>query len=153
MKIIKLTKERIALVDDEDYDRLIKHGWVCQIGRNGDEYARAYINLKGVLMHRFILNPPRNMEIDHINGNGLDNRKCNLRICTHCSNMMNYKKPSHNTSGYKGVTWDKQRNMWRVYCRKNGKRYYGKFNKDLEEAHLEYIKLSKKIHGEFSSSR
>jgi hypothetical protein len=150
MKIIELTQGKTAICDDEDYDRLIKHGWVYQPGRFGEEYARACIKQKGILMHRFILNPPKYMEIDHVNGNGLDNRKCNIRICTHAENMRNRKNQSNNTSGHKGVHWDKQKNKWLVYAGKNNKRYYGGTYENIVDACSAQDKLSIKLYGEFA---
>ncbi|WP_252233758.1 HNH endonuclease [Clostridium sp. ZS1] len=73
-------------------------------------------------MHRFIMNPPSNKLIDHINGNKLDNRKCNLRIVNKSQNAMNSKKPKNNTSGVKGVYWDKRSKKWEASIQVNMKK-------------------------------
>jgi len=106
MREINLTQGKIALVDDGDYDYLMQWKWHADIKSNTC-YARRTIRIgkkpKRVYIHRVIMNPPSNMEIDHINHNGLDNRRCNLRICTHQENTFNtngFKRKSK----YKGVS-------------------------------------------------
>ena len=80
-KLIPLTQGKYAIVDDEDFDELSKHKW-CLMFTKGRSYAvrRPSENLT-ILMHRFILNPPKQMDTDHKNGDGLDNRRSNLRAC------------------------------------------------------------------------
>lgn len=107
MKTIKLFNGKEVLVDEEDYRYLCKYTWSYQKTKSGKEYARREKEIKGkrtvFLMHREILSVKKGQEIDHINGNGLDNRKNNLRLCIHQQNMMNRKLHKNNTSGYKGV--------------------------------------------------
>ena len=118
MKEILLDKGRVSLVDDEDYNRLMAMGrWVCSKG-----YAvkrKKYWKLDGkrssrtISMHRVIMNPSKEMCIDHIDGNPLNNQKSNLRICTHGENMRNCKTTrKNNTSGFRGVYLHKASNMW-----------------------------------------
>ena len=94
MKEIPLTGGNFAIVDDEDHERVSKNKWQLN-SRHGVKdpifYARAKINTKIVQMHRVILNAKNGQYIDHINGNGLDNRKCNLRFATRSQNLMNQK--------------------------------------------------------------
>lgn len=120
MKQIKITRGRYALVDDEDYERLTKHQWALNPEGNG--YAiRKGNKHKGeprtIQMHREILelvkDKDRNKIIDHINGNGLDNRKCNLRVVTIQKNAFNKVKANGSyTSKYKGVLKRKNKNGW-----------------------------------------
>jgi hypothetical protein len=89
------------------------------------------------------------MCVDHINGNTLDNRRSNLRVCTHAENMRNRRKNSNSSSGYKGVFWDNHYKKWSSYIRVNNKRIYlGRFD-DSKVAYEAYVAASKKYHGEF----
>ena len=93
---------------------------------------------------------PEGMEVDHINGNSLDNRKSNLRICTHKENVRNQKLSAANTSGYRGVSWNKASKKWEAYIKVNQKRIYlGKFV-DILDAARAYAKKAKECFGEFA---
>ena len=95
-------------------------------------YARSAITINGkivqLLMHRFLLNPNSNLEVDHINHNGLDNRRNNLRLVTHAENQQNKKGPqiSNITGGVRGVSWDKNRGMWKAQVEINKKKVFCK---------------------------
>ena len=91
MKTIELTKDYVAVVDDDDYDNLRKYSWCYSHG-----YAVSYINGKLVRMHRFILDYYGDQDIDHINNNGLDNRKENLRIVSRTINNLNRENVPYN---------------------------------------------------------
>ena len=136
MKKILLNKRQperglFAIVDDTYFDMLSKFNWTQLVGHTGIKYA---VYKKGkepyVYMHRFILKAPKGTIIDHINHNGLDNRKDNLRFCTYAENAINTGLWRHNTSGYKGVYWDKSRGKWAAQI-SNGKNhvYLGRFDK------------------------
>jgi ribosomal protein S17E len=149
MKLIPLTQGQFSMIDDEDYKEVIKYNWHAQKGHSG-YYANSWsktIKNKKVHMHRLVMNPPENMMIDHVNGNTLDNRKENLRICTNQQNQFNSKKASNNTSGYKGVTHDRGR--WKAQIRINGKpTHLGYFNSP-EDGHKAYCAAAKKHRGDF----
>lgn len=110
MKKIPLTQGKFALVDDDDFEELNKFKW-CALKAYNTYYAiRNPPMIKGkreslLKMHREILSLRLGDEkhVDHINGNGLDNRKVNMRICTNSQNSMNSQKFVNNTTGYKGV--------------------------------------------------
>jgi hypothetical protein len=92
-----------------------------------------------ILMHRVIMNPPAHLEVDHINGNKLDNRRANLRVVSHAVNERSKPKRSDNTSGFKGVTWCKTRRAW--YARAMFYRrtyFFGQFTtaEEAAEAHV-----------------
>jgi hypothetical protein len=90
------------------------------------------------------------MEVDHINGNPLDNRKENLRICTHKQNGKNYSIPNNNTSGYKGVRWHKRDKIWEAFITVECKqRYLGRF-KDIKDAVKCYNQNAIILYGEFA---
>lgn len=123
-KEIQLTQNKAALVDDSDFEYLNQYKW-CFNGR----YAIREIRIEGrkrtVLMHRIIVSVPSGLEIDHINGNGCDNRRNNLRLCTHKQNVRNCKKCAKQTSSkYKGVCWHKINRKWQAYIGVDGKIIY-----------------------------
>ena len=151
---IPLTQGFYALVDGEDFEELSKHKWRVQ--KTGNTfYARRAVGIKdkqvAIYMHRFILNPPKRMETDHRNGNGLDNRRHNLRICTHAENLCNQIKPQTRmtTSKYKGVHWDSNKQRWIAQI--GGKRQYlGCFSSELEAAKA-YNAKAKELFGKFAN--
>jgi HNH endonuclease len=115
MRIINLTKGYVAIVDDDDFERVNMHSWCASNAskNNNVPRAEARINKKLVRMHRFILSAPKGSYVDHVNHNTLDNRKENLRLCTNQENCRNAQKPKSNSSGYKGVSAYSGR--WRAY--------------------------------------
>lgn len=155
MKKIKLTQGKFTLVDDEDFEELNKWNWsVNRIGKSWYAVGSVWNGTKKLptLMHRFILQAPKNFLVDHIDGNGLNNQKSNLRLCTHSNNMQNSKKPENNTSGYKGVTWHKGRKLWQAQIMVNGKSIYlGRFVNKEDAAHA-YDTAAVKYHGEFAKT-
>lgn len=121
MKVIPLTRDKFAIVDDEDFERLMEHSWAWVPACNsaiGQGYAvRKGSKRRGeprtVQMHREILGVAQDVNVDHINCNGLDNRKRNLRLATTQQNAFNRAKPTVPcTSRYKGVLMRKNDNRW-----------------------------------------
>jgi len=101
-------------------------------------------------MHRSILNVPDSLVVDHINGNGLDNRKANLRPATRSQNACNIPKYKPSRSKYKGLTWHKARRKWNARIRKNGKTYsLGYFDSQIPAAKA-YDTAAKKLHKNFA---
>jgi hypothetical protein len=156
MREIILSKGKVALVDDEDYERVSQYKWSYSLMKVNEYAIRGVTVSKGKyttqLLHRFILGDvPKNMVIDHINGNGLDNRKENLRICTQSQNNINKRKKG-TTSVYKGVYWEKARNKFRSHIVVDGKIIFlGRFETELEAA-IAYDKASNFYHGEFANN-
>lgn len=148
MKKIKLTQDKYALVDNQDYDFLNQWKWHFNSG-----YAMRREYLKGgkgksvyLLMHRVIMNTPRGLETDHINMDKLDNRRQNLRVCTRSQNGTNKNIQSNNTSGYKGVTWRKDRNKWKALI---AGKSIGIFSSKTEAAKA-YDGKARELYGEFA---
>lgn len=149
MRRIKLTNSnKVALIDDKDYELVSKLKWRLH-GRGVNLYARTSLDGKKPMMHRLILNPPSGMDVDHINHNGLNNRRYNIRICTRTQNQAN-SKPRKGTSKYKGVLWSNTEKKWRAFIRINSKgRTIGRFDSELE-ATKAYKKAAIECFGEFA---
>jgi len=101
-------------------------------------------------LHRLLMDPPKGMMIDHINHNGLDNRRENLRICTRAENGRNRGKQKNNTSGYKGVYWAKSNKRWRAQIKKDNKLIHIGMFDILEEAARAYDAKAKELFGEYA---
>ena len=104
MKEIHLTKSKIAKIDAEDYDSISKHKWHTHPLGYASTSIGGRKNQKSLLMHRLIMDAQKGDIVDHINGDKLDNRKSNLRICNQSNNIGNSRIRKDNTTGYKGVT-------------------------------------------------
>jgi hypothetical protein len=145
---IPLTQGQVALIDDEDYPYLAKYSWKTHKDHN-IYYARGIINGKRVLMHRIITQAQRGIHIDHINGNGLDNRKNNLRVASGAENQRN----QHTTRGkskYKGVCWNKNSSKWQAKISFNNKDIHIGYFKEEEDAANAYDKRAIELFGEFA---
>lgn len=153
-KKIELSRGMYALVDDADFEELDKLNWYASekcrniyAARREKEGAR-----KTIYMHRQILNAKNGWFVDHINGNALDNRRENLRICTHAQNLMNQKPQTGKSSRYKGVSWNKKRNKWEAYLMSNDKKInLGRFDIESDAARA-YDKEASVVFGEFANT-
>jgi hypothetical protein len=149
-KIITLTKGKETIVDDEDFEELSKHKWHCSHGYAARSYWCAPYKHKTIFMHREIMCVPPEMDTDHINGNELDNRRENLRICVHAENRRNSKKNANNISGYKGVSWSKGHEKWKAVIKISYKQEHLGYFKNVLDAARAYDKAAKNIFGEFA---
>ncbi len=152
-KTIELANGNIAKVDVEDFERVLERHWHV----DGAGYARTNIWSNGKKssaprLHRYILGEfDTKLHVDHINGDKLDNRKSNLRVVTCSENAMNRGKQSNNSSGHKGVIFDKSRNKWRAeICFNRTRKYLGRFD-SAEEASEAYREAALLYHGEFAN--
>ena len=154
MKEIPLTQGMVAIVDDEDYERLNQFKWHC----DGHGYAKRVTSRKNIqrkwifMQYEIIGHPEIGLQLDHINRNPLDNRKKNLRICTVSQNQANSLIRSDNTSGRKGVSWSKQSNKWVAGIRYHGKRIYIGLYDDLDQAATAYYNAALELFGEFANA-
>lgn len=153
MKEILLTQGKRTLIDDDDLERVAKLNWYAWYS-GYDWYACSYTIREGkrvqVYLHRFILDVWDKRSIDHINRNGLDNQKLNLRACTQTENLANTPKYANNSSGYKGVSWSKGAKKWEAYVTCNKQRHYlGLFNEAEVAARVRDAK-AKELLGEFA---
>jgi hypothetical protein len=149
-KRIKLTWGKYAIVDPDDYQRLSKYNW-CAVKRTRTWYAYTFtIDGKPLLMHRLVANAPKRMVVDHINHNGLDNRRTNLRLCTHQQNQRHRRPKRGCSSKYKGVSWSKTRMKFRAMICLNAKRIHlGYFVSEIDAAKA-YDKKARELFGEFA---
>jgi len=150
VKTIPLTQGKVALVDDEDYEWLSQYRWSYTIcGPRGGPYATACINSKKVYMHRVIQGmAAEGLVVDHINRDGLDNRRSNLRCCTVAENNRNMS--GWGKTGFKGVKRVRD-DAWVAKIQHNKlTRHIGTF-RTPEEAAEAYKREAKKLHGEFAA--
>ena len=147
MKLLPLSNGQNSLVDDEDFSILNKHKWTVNntghVWRNGVKDRKNH----GISISRFIMGFPKDC-VDHINGNLLDNRKSNLRICKLEDNAKNKTIYKNNKSGFKGVVRHKGR--WQASIAVDKKDIYLGMFQDKDKAALAYNEAAKKYHGEFA---
>jgi hypothetical protein len=156
MKIIKTKKGEEIFVDDEDYELVCEYTWFL------NTYGYAITNIihdgkrKQQSIHRMILGvSDSKVLVDHINWNKLDNTRSNLRLCSQSENCRNRGPQKDNTSGVKGLNYDKQRNRWIAQIKLHGKRYKKSFfckkYPDAKDLAIQWLKENReKLHGEFA---
>lgn len=146
---IPLSRGLFALVDDADVERLRIYKWSVIRGGN-TFYARSYVGADTVMMHHLVMPPPTGLIVDHVNFNGLDNRRGNLRVCTHSQNRMNTRKPCKTVSRFKGVHLDPKANKWRVQINIDRDRIsLGSFASEIRAA-LQYDRAARLLFGKFA---
>lgn len=149
---IELTQGFFAIIDDEDYDLVKDYKWHPRKGYS-TIYVQAHFGSgktrKTVTMHRFLLNPEKGIEVDHINHNGLDNRRCNLRLVTKSQNMMN-RITNIGVSSYKGVSFSKEKKKWSSQIKGNTNLLHLGFFYNEIEAAAAYNLIAKLIFKEYA---
>ncbi len=156
MKTIQLTQGYKTIIDDEDYEWLNQYKWCIKRGRN-TIYVAGWINGRMERMHRMILDILDKPEIqgDHRNSNGLDNRRCNLRTANNAQNAHNSRKINTyggkpTSSKYKGVSWGKSNKRWQARAKFHSKLFYLGYYLTEKEAGHAYNKFAKEHYGEFA---
>lgn len=158
MKTIPLTRGLVALVDDADFDNFSQHRWLAR-KRPGLAYAARATYLDGkqtlLFMHRVILgSAAHGLHVDHIDGNGLNNQRANLRACSRSENQRNRGMTKTNKTGFKGVTttkWNRNSaNKYVAQIQVHGKKRSLGYFPTPEQAHTAYCEAAKNLHGEFA---
>jgi hypothetical protein len=136
VRLIPLTRGQYAIVDATDYEWLSKYKWFATCSRRGRYYAGRGVGGRILYMHRLIMNPPPGMVVHHIDGNSLNNRRSNLRICTREENTHNHKLAEGKSSQFRGVFRLKgQPDKWYAEIRHKGLRFVlGSFDSEVEAA-------------------
>lgn len=153
--MITISQDKQVKVDDDDYEFLNQYKWhftTKGYAARRVHYPSSRKNpiYKVFLMHRVIKFADKDFQVDHINSDKLDNRKENLRLCTNSQNHMNKQLQSNSTSGYKGVHFDKLRNVWRARITHNRQSINLGSYKDPQEAAQAYNTKAKELFGEFA---
>lgn len=123
MREIPLTKGYVTRVDDDVYEWAVQQRWhAAAAGYAVRKVANGTKRGGGnVFLHRLIAEAPPHLSVDHINGDPTDNRRANLRLCTHAENLKNLRRCRRNTSGFKGVSWSRDRGNWYAYIAPAGR--------------------------------
>lgn len=154
MREIKLTQGKVALVDDSDFDFLNQYKWYARKdGKNfyANRHKRIEGKLTTITMHGALVEYQPGTEIDHKDGNGLNNQRSNLRLCTRIENQRNSRPMCNKThSRFKGVSWNRRHNRWRARVTSDNITIsLGCFETEIEAA-IAYDQAAKKLHGEFA---
>jgi hypothetical protein len=154
MKQVSLiNSSEVILIDDIDFGKVSPFNWRLKRYKNL-AYASAWMEVDGRFayhrIHRLIMNPSKRQGVDHINHDGLDNRRCNLRLCTEAENARNSRLYKNNKSGYKGVRWHTRDKVWQAaICVDRQHKHLGSFF-CIVRAVRAYNEAAKKYHGEFA---
>jgi len=144
---IPLGKGLFATVDAADYEEVSKYHWYALRGGSGNVYAATTRNGKTVYMHRMLMRPGKGYVVDHIDGNGLNNRRCNLRVCTPAQNLAN-KSPRGGSSSFAGVY--RRKDKWVAHVTRRGKYHYvGVFDDEVAAAKARDRKAYE-LHGQYA---
>jgi len=152
-RAIPLSRGLVAIVDENDFEMVSRFRWhACFGGRVA--YAKATLAHGGTWasprMHRMIMLPDPTEYVDHINGDGLDNRRCNLRVCTAAENAYNHRLQHNNQSGYRGVCWNRRDRVWAAQISSAGRYTYLGGYDTAEHAACAYDAAARNLHGEFA---
>lgn len=138
-------------INKKDIHIMYKHNWQPDDRpRYRTPHIKATINGKKTSLHRLLMGEPKGKVVDHIDGNALNNKRSNLRICTHKQNMRNKKKTNKGSSSqYKGVTFHKKSQKWRANITIKKVKYLGQFDSEVQAA-KKYNEAAIKYYGEFA---
>lgn len=151
--LVPLTRSREAVIDASDAGMLSNWNWCFRAGPRGGYAGRGQI-IEGrrhiVYMHRAILGAPGHLHVDHINGDGLDNRRANLRTATLAQNRWNEGVRKNNLSGFKGVSFVAAKAKWRAEINASGRKHHLGYFATAEDAGAAYAAAAKELHADFA---
>lgn len=144
----------VALVDESDLPLVADYTWTLLRDVGGRAWAMTSIyrpRRRSLLMHRLLMDPGPGMVVDHINHDGLDNRRVNLRVCAQAQNMANMRPQARDTSSrYKGVGWDKRSAKWRAYITIGGRLVHLGYHATEEDGARAYDAAARLYFGEYA---
>lgn len=156
---VPLTQGYQAIIDAADVPLVEGFNWHVLVERRRDQSVKSIYAVRNFVpdegkrrsayMHRFLMPLPKGLQVDHIDGDGLNNRRANLRSATNSQNQHNQRLRYGNTSGIKGVSWMKRDRRWKAEIRVDGRRQYLGYFTDPNEAAAAYADASAKLHGQF----
>ena len=154
--VISLTKGRFAIIDSADSPKVSGMSWQVTTNGGSNEYIKTTLRVEGKnvnrYLHRVITDAPRGMDVDHIDGNGFNNMRENLRLCTRGQNLANRNLDKvRGGMGYLGVTWFKPRGKWKAAVGHNYKEHFVGYFDDPQEAAIARDRMAIALHGEFAS--
>jgi hypothetical protein len=150
VKRIPLSDGTFTIVDDADYEIVCNLPWHRRKSR-GKSYVGMWSSCRMIFLHRMIMCAGKDVEVDHIDGDGLNNTRGNLRLCSHADNIHNSKKIARRnlTSTYKGVSWSQCGRNWKAQIWVGGKNVYlGVFALEIEAAAAR-DRAARALHGDF----
>lgn len=133
--------------DCEDSELIQRHNWM--LSKRG--YITCKIKRKNVCLHKLLIKCDSSFDIDHISGNKLDNRKSNLRVCTHQENLFNQRIRSTNKTGFAGVAWHDGAKKYEAYVHCAGKKHYLGLFHNAEDAAIARDSKARELYGEFAN--
>lgn len=149
---IYFNSEEYFLIDAADLEYVSARTWFY--GKRG--YPVSHTSRKSLYghktepLHKYLLHPPQGVDIDHISGDKLDNRKSNLRFCSHQQNMFNQKRRSTNSTGYSGVSYSKNAGKYEAYINRDGRKIHLGLFMSAEEAAIVRNNAAQKLYGEYA---
>lgn len=152
--LVPLTRGKFALIDAADVGLVSPFNWfACEVRKTGKFYAARTLNLpagrRTIRMHQIILPLPNEWLVDHIDGDGLNNRRRNLRVATGALNLMNRGAQANNSSGFKGVCWYAAGEKWHAQITREGKNHHIGYFETAEEAAHAYDAEAEVLFGRF----
>jgi len=149
---IPLTKGHVAIIDAADVPLVEAWNWYALVVRDTVYAIRGKWTggkQRTILLHRVIMAPPDDLQVDHRSGDGLDCRRANMRLATRAQNQHNQRTRRDNTSGFKGVSWDRGGQKWQAHIKIDGKQIYLGLFTSPESAHAAYSEASARLHGDY----
>lgn len=152
---IPLADGRFTIVDDEDADLASSYSWWAN-NRPNTTYACAHVpgsgrrGQKSISLHRLLLDAPPGIQVDHIDHDGLNNRRSNLRLATNAQNQANRRKKPGAASRFRGVSWHKASGSWQACIRRDGRQCHLGHFKDETDAARAYDAAARSVFGDFA---